>query len=262
MKVGISLSLIRRTLVLLIAAIPVAWISWQLTPLFDYYFVTARATTGYDLRVSRRLITYRLPPRTSVTFSFSRPLSLFRVLSCVSLASGVKETATGWVYGYQVEMLDANGNVMGKRNIYSRTVVHDREFQEEEKIRFFRGAETAITLDDNALIAAERPVAAIRLSRLASDPGVATIDVRVYERRPFIGSTALAAFRRRSPEEQAELSRANAFPADLLTEAEMSNIAQNQWRPVGPVGIEGNDYKMLVMYEYTKPRTTRKGEGK
>jgi hypothetical protein len=261
-KRGISLSLLTQLLALVIVAVPLAWVSWEFSATLTRYFTVAQATTGYDLRVSKRLITYRLKPKTSVTFTFSRPLTLFRVLSCAAIAPGVGEAQGGWSYGYAVETLDSTGKTIAKHEVHSRTVVHDRENQEEEKIRFYRGAATAITIDDNALIASKTPVAMVRLSLLPSDPGIIGIDARVYERHSFVGSSALAAFRRRSPEEQAELSHANAFPADLLTPAEMSNIARNQWRPVGPVGIEGQDYMMLVMYEQSRPRTNQEEKGK
>jgi hypothetical protein len=262
MKRGISLSLLTQLLALVIVAVPLAWVSWVFSATLTRYFTVAQATTGYDLRVSKRLITYRLKPQTTVTFAFSRPLTLFRVLSCAALEPGVAETESGWAYGYTVETLDSTGKTIAKHEVHSRTVVHDRENQEAEKIRFYRGADAAITLDDNALIASERPVAMVRLSLLPSDPGIIGIDARVYERRPFVGTSALAAFRRRSPEEQAELSHANAFPADLLTPEEMANIARNQWRPIGPVGIEGRDYTMLVMYEQSRPRVKKEEKDK
>jgi hypothetical protein len=262
MKRGLSLSLLTQLLVLVLVAAPLAWVSWQFSATLTRYFTIAQATTGYDLRVSKRLIIYRLRDEGSVTFAFSRPLTLFRVLSCATLAPGAADKESSWAYGYRVETIDSKGNIIATHDIHSRTVVRDRENQEMEKIRFFRGTAANITLDDNALITSKTPVAMVRLSRLPSDPGIIGIDARVYERRPFIGSSALADFRRRSPDEKAELSHSNSFPADLLTSEEMSNIARNQWRPIGPVGIEGQDYTMHVMYEQSRPRTNKEEEGK
>ncbi len=256
----ISLSTLGQLMALAILAAPLAWVSWTFAPKFAKYLTTSRATTGYDIRVSRRLITYRLIPSKPVSFAFSKPVTLFRILSSAALASGENERENGWVYGYRVEMLDSLGKLIGTHDVYSRSVIRDRLNLEEDRIRFYRGESASITLDDNALISSETPVAAVRVTPLPYGQGVVGIDARVYERRPFIGNSALAAFRRRSPEEQAELARANAFPTEFLTEQEMMNIARNQWRPVGPLGIDGRDYRLLVMYESKKPLTEREND--
>jgi hypothetical protein len=254
MKRGISLGTLAQLAALVVVALPLAWGSAIFAPTLAEYFLTAKATTGHDLRVSRRVITYRLNPDKPVSFAFSKPVTLFRLLSSAALAPGETERENGWVYGFRVEMLDAGGKKIGTHDVHSRSVIRDRLNLEEDRVRFYRADTTAITLDDNTIIASETPVASIRVLPLPYGAGVAGIDVRAYERRPFIGTAALAAFRRRSPEEQAELARANAFTADLLTEEEMMNIARNQWRPIGPLGIEGEDYKMLVMYENARVR--------
>ncbi len=254
MRRTISLSTLGQLLIFAIVAVPLAWAITIFAPKAANYLLTAKATTGYDLRVSRRLITYRLTPKKPVSFSFSKPLTLFRILSSAELTRGETERENGWVYGYVVEMLDTNGKIIGTHNIYSRSVIRDRLNLEEDRNRFYRGRTPSITLDDNAIISSEKPVASVRILPLPYGPGVAGIDIRVYERRPLISSNALAAFRRRSPDEQSDLARANAFPPELITEEEMINISKNQWRPVGPLGIEGQDYKMLVLYESKYPR--------
>jgi hypothetical protein len=261
MKRGISLTALGQLVALALVTGPLAWGTAIFAPQLADYFLTAKATTGYDLRVSRRLITYRLIPQKPVSFAFSKPVTLFRILSCAALAPGMGEKEGGWVYGYRVEMLDLSGRTIGTHDVHSRTVIRDRLSLEEERVRFYRGAKASITLDDNALISSKTPVASVRISLLPSDPGIVGIDARVYERRPFIGKNALAAFRRRSPDEQAELASSNAFPLELLTELEMMNIARNQWRPVGPLGIEGRDYRMLIMYESSRSLAER-GQGK
>ncbi|MGL5838591.1 MAG: hypothetical protein ACRCY3_08840 [Sphingorhabdus sp.] len=260
MRRGIRLSTIGQIAAFAAVAGPLAWGTAIFAPKLADYFLTAKATTGYDLRVSRRLITYRLVPDEPISFAFSKPMTLFRILSCAVLASGERDRENGWVYGYRVEMLDIGGNRIGTHDVYSRSVIRDRLNLEEDRVRFYRGAAASITLDDSAFIESKIPVAAIRIVPLPYGPGVVGIDARVYERRPFIGKTALAGFRRRSPDEQAELARANAFPAALLTEQEMMNIARNQWRPVGPLGVEGRDYKMLVMYENERALLEREKE--
>ena len=87
------------------------------------------------------------------------------------------------------------------------------------------------------------PAARVEVEALDTDSAMLGVDLRLYEQQPAL------AFRRLSRREQRKLAAANAFPIDMLTREEMSYLARNHWRPVGPQGIEGRDYEAFVLYE-------------
>ncbi|MDQ7089467.1 MAG: hypothetical protein Q9M50_02320 [Methylococcales bacterium] len=57
-------------------------------------------------------------------------------------------------------------------------------------------------------------------------------------------------WRRLNAEQQKSLAKGNVFPAEMLSEAEAEqiNLLKNQWQPLGPVGIEGQEYQSKILY--------------
>ena len=146
-------------------------------------------------------------------------------------------------------LLDEAGAEIESHEIFSNSLHPERLLPFKRPERFRRDSVLRQGLQDDTVVASETPVAAIVLRPLGVEKGVEELDVRVYERLPFAGNSALAAFRRRSPAEQAELAKASALPAELLTDEERAALMANRWKVLGPSGIAGRDYRVSVIYE-------------
>lgn len=199
--------------------------------------------------IARRLIVYRLQDRKTTEFRFTQPVTIARVVMHPVLFPGTASAGLGWTYSIRAELLDESGTVLATREISSRALLFDAAGRMIGPRRFYQRSNDQVALGDEVRIALERPFAALRLAVVRADQGVRYIDARVSERRPLIASAAESAFHRYSAADQARLAAANAFPPALLTPEEATSIAINQWRPVGPVGIEGRDHVMAVLYE-------------
>lgn len=197
---------------------------------------------------ARRALVYRLDGERPTQFTFTGERDLVRLLSSVSVHEGAPLRPAGWVYGYRVAFLDGAGSVMEERDIYSRAVLPEMT-EEVEPHRFLRTSNEKIAIQNEAIVDAPEGTASVRIVALDADGGVVGVDMRVYERQPLGDSAALVAFLRRSPEEQRLLTRGSAFPANTLDDAEKRALARNNWRPVGPNGIAGEAYQLVVMYE-------------
>lgn len=200
-------------------------------------------------QVARRLITYRLDPVRPTLFRFNQPLTLTRIITQPVLAPSTASPGEAWTYAIKVEMLDEAGTVIEAREVNLQTILLEADGSRRGAVRYYRGSNDVLPPSDETRVAGTRPFAAVRITAGSASPDVIAIDVRVSEQRPLIESAAESAFVRYSPEDRARLSAANAFPAELLTLDEKVAIARNQWRPVGPVGIDGRDYRMNVLYE-------------
>ena len=161
----------------------------------------------------------------------------------------LRDHAPGFVYGLKLRMFDAGGDVIEERQLHFHAGAPQSVYASGEKWRFFRGRQEMVAGQDEAVLALDVPASRIEVSLIDADPGVIGADVRVYEQQDALGDSDLTSFRRRSDSEQAALADANAFPDNMLTDAEMTFLARNQWRPVGPVGINGRDYEAIVLYE-------------
>ena len=207
-----------------------------------------RASGINNVGGAKRSLVYRLDLERPTTFTFSGERGLVRLLSSVSIAESAPIVPAGWTYGYRVTFLDTAGSVLGERDIYSRAVLPEMT-QENEPRRFLRTSNERIAIQNEAVIEVPEDTAAIDLLALDADRGVVGLDMRVYERQPLSDTGALVSFRRKSSQEQAQLTSGSAFPADTLSEAEMRAAARNNWRPVGPNGIAGEAYRLVVIYE-------------
>lgn len=245
----ISLSLVGRTLgvVALVASIATAGsqLGWSIERLGQ-----DPNAGGVDVTSSeRRMLAFRLDAAEPTTFRFSKPVTQARLISHPIVAPGKALRAEAKTYSVFAELLDANGNVVARHEIFARTTLLERDGSRRPPLRRYRGSDEIVAPSDEARVANAKPFAAIRLVSGNTDPDIIAIDVRVSERRPLIASTAASAFLRYDSTDQIRLAAPNAFPPELLTAAERSNIAINQWRPVGPIGIDGREYRLRVLYE-------------
>jgi hypothetical protein len=227
---------------------------------FAARFDRSALQTGEGSRIARRLIVYRLDPARPTVFRFTQPTKLIRVFSTPTIESRAVQAGREWDYGIRAQLLAADGRILATHDVFSRSGLIGSDGNRLGNIRLYRGSSDAIGLPDELRLASAEPAAALVLFAGPSRPQVKAIDVRVYERRGVTAGAALTGFSRLSPGDQARLARANAFPTDMLTASEKGNIAINQWRPIGPTGIEGRDYRMLVQYESEQP-DPEDGEG-
>lgn len=199
--------------------------------------------------IARRLIVYRLDPERQTTFRFTQPVRQARIITNPILAPESADKRKSRAYAIRVELLDGQGRVVAQREIHSRTALLDLAGRRRGPYRFYRGSSEVVAPSDEVRIASVQPFSVIRLIAAENAADLVAIDVRVSERRPLLTSTASTAFVRYSQGDKARLAAPNAFPPELLTAAERANIAINQWRPVGPTGIDGRDHRMRVLYE-------------
>lgn len=244
-----SLTAMGRTLafVLLLAFAAIAGRAYA--PALADYLAEARSSTRIDAQISDRALVYRLRNEQALSFAFSQPASEVKVLVQPAVSVTDRARPAGFVYGLRLRLLDGAGAEIARHDIYLQADSPDVAFATGETWRFFRGRDELAGEQDQLLIDSPVPAARIDIEPLEPDLAIRGIDVRVYEKRPFLSAQPLATFHRMSERDRRELSAPNVFPMDMLTRQEMEYIAINQWRPVGPQGIEGRDYQALVLYE-------------
>ena len=218
-------------------------------PALAGYLAEARSSTRIDAQISDRALVYRLHEAGALSFAFSQPASEVKVLVQPAVSEADRARRGGFVYGLRLRLLDGEGGEIAEHEIHLQSDAPDAAFATGETWRFFRGRAELAGEQDQLLLDSPVPAARIEIEPLEPDRAIRGIDVRVYEKRPFLSAQPLATFRRMSERDRRELAAANAFPMDMLTRQEMEYIAINQWRPVGPQGIEGRDYQALVLYE-------------
>lgn len=213
------------------------------------YFQKGSVAKAAGTGVARRIIVYRLNDVQPTIFKFSNPAKIIRIVSQPTLMATKALPGEKWPYAITAELVGADGTIISTHDIHSQSILLDASGEMQGPERYFRGSDQIVALSDEVNIAAKRPATELRVRRLGATKQIASVDVRVYEKRPVIASVAETAFFRLSPDEQVQAARGNAFPPEYLTHHERVNLAINQWRPIGPQGIVGRDYDMRVLYQ-------------
>ena len=213
------------------------------------YLTDVRDITARDARISKRSIAYRIPSNGSLKFAFSQPATTAKLLVHPAVTQDVRAKKEGFVFGIRIRWIGANGEELSSHDAYLQADSPDIVFTSGEVWRFFRTRPELVAGQDQLLVESPSPASQLHIETFDVADGIVGVDVRVFEQRTYIGSQSLPAYRRLSEETQARLAAANAFPADMLMPEEQARLGENHWRPVGPLGLDGRDFTMLVLYE-------------
>lgn len=234
---------------------------WMGAPtIADFVWATQRDERD-QITPNNRTLVYRLQDGRTTRFVFSQPSTIARVLSTPAIDKAVWDDGQHWSYGFRATLRDSADNVVAAHDIFSRSANPANLDEPLNIVRFTRGDASGIGTQDQSVIASDTPFVTMDIVPLPSNDDVNAIYIRAYERRPFLGrAAALAAYRRRSDDERQVLTRVNAFPERFISDDERQNSVINQWRPLGPSGISGRDYDVLVMYQGKRDKAA-KGDG-
>lgn len=256
-----SLTFIAKSFLVLILAALSGWAGQQYALPLASYLTEAREVTARDARISRRVIVYRIPEDRSVAFAFSQPVTTAKVLIHPAVPEEARARDRGFVYGLRASWSNADGEVISQHEIYLQAEPPDAVFVSGDARRFFRTAPELVAEQDQLLIESPQPAMRLELAVFDVDEEIIGVDVRVFEQRAYIGNQSLAAFRRLRRDSRELLTRAHAFPLEMLTEREQALLGRSQWRPVGPLGLDQRDYTMLMLYEALSEDGVAGGDG-
>ncbi|WP_435419139.1 hypothetical protein WAB17_06175 [Parerythrobacter aurantius] len=235
--------------VLLLAAAAVGLVSG---PAIRGYLAEAQFSTTVDADIDSRSLVYRLDKTRPLTFFFTQPVERVRMLSLAAVAPRWRNAPDGFAYAIELRLFDGAGQEALRQKFDLHSDAPDLVYATGENWRFFRNRPELVAGLDDVVIAPPRPVVRSEWRLVGADPRINSVDIRVYERQPLLASQAATSFRRRSDEERVRMAAANAFPSDMLTAGEIANLSTNMWRPLGPAGVAGRDYRALVLYEGTR----------
>ncbi len=88
----------------------------------------------------------------------------------------------------------------------------------------------------------------IRIRLLEKDPEVTDVLLRIFKIEQNAKPEELYNWQRLSIARREKQARGNVYPSDFLSDEEKINLINNRWRPMGPLGIPGKDYRVRNLY--------------
>ncbi len=88
----------------------------------------------------------------------------------------------------------------------------------------------------------------IRIRLVAKDENISDVLLRIYTIEENAQPEELYNWQRLSIPWRQKQARGNVYPHDFLSDDEKINLMTRRWRPVGPLGVPGEDYHVRTLY--------------
>lgn len=203
----------------------------------------AQASTAYIVAADRPL-EFRLSGHTD--------LVRLRTHALVP-AAGERRAAPTAGYALEIELLDSDGNLLHRESQNIRGIVG-------RYLDAVTGEPFAVNLVDDANFAvagvnliplslADWPAAEVVRVRLAgAETQISEVGVRVYEPEAIPEHSIERFWQRLSDRQRSRLAEGNVYPQNLMTGEERAAVLSRRWRPVGPSGVENQDYRVRNLF--------------
>lgn len=220
----------------------------------------ARGWIGGDLATLTRLgtaqttIAYALDHERWTRFPLSGPQPAIRIVSHADVPAAWRADAEAeFRYAYALQVLDARGNLLRESVLHQRAAIaalRDPATGEAFTTAAYADAEEIPTGSSALVLSLEDlpRAATLRVRLVTAAPEVQRVLVRVQQRNPVNERRLSVQWERMTDAQRTSLAEGNAYPAVLLTEAERSNLLRRQWRPIGPSGVAGRDYRARSLF--------------
>ncbi len=211
-----------------------------------------RGGAGSLLGREQRRIAYHLDTEQWTEFPSPPAGHTLRLVSHGDLPPSFARAGGRGAYDLQVRFLDRGGSVLAERRIHIESPVRfyrPRGGGERRLLRFYqdRDALPTETRESLVLVPGSQPWS-MQVRAGDVSPEMRDVHLRVYAREIVNPGRLDYLWQRLTQAERTQLAADLVFPAELLKISEQRNLVRNRWRPLGPRGVEGRDFRLTVFY--------------
>ncbi|NOT10432.1 MAG: hypothetical protein HOP23_01115 [Methylococcaceae bacterium] len=248
----------RRYQRLLILSIILVALAWQYLPVF---FVTSQAWLRYfqssnlstlptSINTSK---VYTIRPKQWLQFAIPEGSQKLRIITNAHIDHTPSTSpAAEWQYALHYQTLRKDGSIIEDSVYYHNA--HLTAYKGEKGNIFYGNyyADSSFIPLDGRLtllgMQSLKETAFLRLSLETDNADIIETAVRVYAPAKVADHKLGKLWFRMSQVQKDYLVNASVYPSTLLSETEKINFLKNQWTPVGPLGIEGKNYRSQTLY--------------
>jgi len=208
-----------------------------------------------------RSTAYRVPSSEWLEFGITERGPIRVVSNCAF--NQMTQNPTRYALDY--ELLDSSGEIIHGGRYHHRakiTLLRDpRQTADDPPIAKTSYAGTNLPSSNSVEFWIEAPDLNVpgRLRiRVAEHPDrVVEVAVRTYQRNELSPRKAKSTWQRLSRRKREQLTRGSAVPSDWLEPFETTALASFTWRPLGPRGVENEDYEERTLLIVNDPELER-----
>ncbi|MBT3093519.1 MAG: hypothetical protein KME58_11550 [Candidatus Thiodiazotropha sp. (ex Lucina pensylvanica)] len=205
-----------------------------------------------NLTGTRSSIAYGLDDGQWTVFLLTGHADMLRIVTNAIVGRPLVEAPEeGWLYALDYRLLDGAGRELESGEFYHRT-----------RIRQYRDMTSGEVVNQNAFLTADRvpsdsrvhimplieSAAKLMLKVKSMDAPLQAITVRIYEPEQYTELKLDAAWRKLTSSQRVRLARGSVYNPELLLAKERRNLLRNSWKPLGPLGVQGRDYRVHKLF--------------
>ena len=201
------------------------------------------------VRITKRSVVYRIPADRALSFSFTHPVTQAKILLNPAVGEGARARESGFIYAIRASWIDRNGKILSSHDVFLQADAPDVLLASGDIMRFLDIDDEFVAEQDVLLFETPEPAVRFTVEYLSGDADIRGVDLRLFERRSDRNSQTPNSLLRLSADARELVMAPSALPADVLSDAERLEAVRNQWRAVGPEGVQDRDYRKLTLFE-------------
>lgn len=198
-------------------------------------------------------LVYSIKPKQWLTFNLVEGTQQLKIISNAHIRKPkVLTLDDNWMYTLRYQLLNSDGDVITDKLYHQRSRL--TSYRDEYGDMFFGSFYSGHSLTplDGRLIKFSMNTIAqattIRISFIQQNHEVEETSIRLYIPAKVSEHRLATMWLRMSDKHKETIAKHSVYPATLLSETEKINLLKHQWKPVGPVGVEGRDYTARTLY--------------
>ncbi|GEM_PF-1440431 len=202
-------------------------------------------------------IAYRLSQDQWLEFPVPAASEQIKVISNASVPQVVAEIADAeWHYALQFQIIGTRDEILDDQIYHHRSHItrYINQTGDGGQLRsYFLDPSISIADGRQMLldIADRSDVKLFRLRLHSRSEDIHFVVARAYAPEKVAGHKLAASWQRMSERKKENLAKGNVYPSHLLSTVEKRNLLHKQWRPMGPVGVDGTHYFPKMLYSFS-----------
>ncbi len=207
-----------------------------------------------QFKEARVKLAYILDNQQWLSYSLQKGEDRVRIMTNAVLDKDFQVAATDrFMYSINYEVLDEAGGVIRSGRFYNRTgqkIFQDMQTgQQYVASRLYPAKANPVDTRIHQInLRGLKNAAKIRFKKGDFTYPVQQILLRAYQKRNIAERKLDYAWQRLGEEQRQQLARASVYDANILNAEEQRQLLINQWAPLGPLGVAGDNYITQKLY--------------
>ena len=246
--------LIRNIIILILCFLLGVWVFFSLSPLLNQAEISDQGLQSIQFKDASVKLAYVLNKNDWIDYALLPGEDRVRIMSNAIIDKNyIINDSDRFLYAIEYEVINDKGEVIKADRFYHRG--GQKKYQDKESGQQYVSTSIypseANPLDSRIHIINLRGIEhaeKIRLKLADYQPPIQKVVIRAYQKKQVSERKLDYAWQRLGEGARKQLAKVSVYDTDILTEEEKRQLIKNMWAPMGPLGVDGEDYTIQKLY--------------